>query len=415
MAWVPVVGMSVIPQRETEGERGREREGERVREREREGERRNTKAETEVLFLLIGLVLEKEQQLRFTGGIWDHARCTTSAGIMLTLPFDETHVMCEPRFGADYPRQLLPESQEKERPSNAGRSSSVMREAEDDISDREEDDREDEDDESELPKKRGPRKRKPGKDPMDRGKLRRMEANARERSRMHGLNAALESLRKVVPCYSKTQKLSKIETLRLAKNYIWALSETLSAGKRPDLLAFVQTLCKGLSQPTTNLVAGCLQLNARNFLTDHNGEVMFSGRPPYEAIYSYPGTDVNTPPGHSGSSLESGSKPFRHYSYNSAYESYFENPSPEGGSPHFDGQLSPPMNFNGIFSLKHEDPPDYAKSGHYGVRYCSASGRTALGHNSMYRVSPEGRFPYDLHVRGQSFQSQGEVNGSFHN
>ncbi|KAJ8336506.1 hypothetical protein SKAU_G00377260 [Synaphobranchus kaupii] len=132
-------------------------------------------------------------------------------------------------------------------------------------------------------KKKGPTVR------HERVKVRRQEANARERSRMHGLNDALESLRKVVPCYSKTQKLSKIETLRLAKNYIWALSETLSVGKRPDLLAFVQTLCKGLSQPTTNLVAGCLQLNARNFLTDHNGEASFTGRPAYDAVYApYP-------------------------------------------------------------------------------------------------------------------------------
>ncbi|XP_009994629.1 PREDICTED: ceramide kinase-like protein [Chaetura pelagica] len=70
-----------------------------------------------------------------------------------------------------------------------------------------------------------------------------MKANARERNRMHGLNAALDNLRKVVPCYSKTQKLSKIETLRLAKNYIWALSEILRSGKSPDLVSFVQTLC----------------------------------------------------------------------------------------------------------------------------------------------------------------------------
>ncbi|MEQ2217247.1 Neurogenic differentiation factor 6-B, partial [Xenoophorus captivus] len=340
------------------------------------------------------------------------------AGDMLTLPFEETHMMCEPRFGANYPRESLPESlqqQERQQRTTARSDPDMMREAEDDLSDREEDEREDDQDENELQKKRGPRKKRPGKEHVDRAKLRRQEANARERSRMHGLNAALESLRKVVPCYSKTQKLSKIETLRLAKNYIWALSETLNAGKRPDLLAFVQTLCKGLSQPTTNLVAGCLQLNARNFLTDHNGEVMFSGRSPYEAMYSYTGSDMNSPPGHSGGVMDANSKPFRHYSYSSAYETYFENPSPDSSSPHFDGQLSPPMSFNGIFSLKHDDPPDYGKSGHYGVRYCGASGRTALAPTSMYRVSPEARFPYDLHVRSQSFQTQGEVNGSYHN
>ncbi|TDH05869.1 hypothetical protein EPR50_G00126910 [Perca flavescens] len=359
-------------------------------------------------------MIEKKLQRRFRRAIWEHARCTLIRGNMLTLPFEEPHMMCEPRFGANYPRENLPESLEKERQHDPDRSNSDMREAEDDISDRDEDEREGDHDDNGLPKKRGPRKKRPGKE-MDRSKVRRHEANARERTRMHSLNDALESLRKVVPCYSKTQKLSKIETLRLAKNYIWALSETLSAGKRPDLLAFVQTLCKGLSQPTTNLVAGCLQLNARNFLTDHNGEVMFSGRSPYDAMYSYPGSDMNTPPGHSGSNLDSSAKPFRHYSYSGAYEPYYENPSPEGGSPHFDGQLSPPMNFNGIFSLKHDEPPDYGKSSHYGMRYCSAPGRTALAHNSMYRVSPEGRFPYDLHVRSQSFQAQGEVNGSFHN
>ena len=323
-------------------------------------------------------------------------------------------MMCEPRFGASYVRETLPESLEQERQANPDTSNPDMRETEDDISDRDEDEREDDQDENGLLKKRGPRKKKHGKEQTDRAKLRRQEANARERSRMHGLNAALESLRKVVPCYSKTQKLSKIETLRLAKNYIWALSETLSAGKRPDLLTFVQTLCKGLSQPTTNLVAGCLQLNARNFLTDHNGEVMFPGRSPYEAMYPYAGTDMNTTPGHSGSGLDAGAKPFRHYNYSGAYEPYFETQSPESGSPHFDGQLSPPMSFNGIFSLKHDDPPDYGKSGHYGMRYCGAPGRTALAHNSMYRVSQEARFPYDLHVRSQSFQPQGEVNGSFH-
>lgn len=89
-----------------------------------------------------------------------------------------------------------------------------------------------------------------------------MKANARERNRMHGLNDALESLRKVVPCYSKTQKLSKIETLRLAKNYIWALSEILRSGKAPDLMSFVQALCKGQTLPNSapaqgNYVSKC--------------------------------------------------------------------------------------------------------------------------------------------------------------
>ncbi|XP_061612463.1 neurogenic differentiation factor 2-like [Phyllopteryx taeniolatus] len=117
-------------------------------------------------------------------------------------------------------------------------------------------------------KKRGPKKRKTSAGRVERSKVRRVKANARERTRMHDLNSALDNLRKVVPCYSKTQKLSKIETLRLAKNYILALGEILRNGKRPDVVGYVQMLCKGLSQPTTNLVAGCLQLNTRNFLSE---------------------------------------------------------------------------------------------------------------------------------------------------
>ncbi|XP_049604489.1 neurogenic differentiation factor 6-B [Syngnathus scovelli] len=342
---------------------------------------------------------------------------------MLTLPFDDAHTMCEPRFGASYPRGGAPEERASPRPphhlhDDDEDDDEPCRSTGDDgaSSDR---DYEQEDGGLLLHKKRGPRKKKANKEPHDRSRMRRQEANARERSRMHGLNAALESLRKVVPCYSKTQKLSKIETLRLAKNYIWALSETLSAGKRPDLLAFVQTLCKGLSQPTTNLVAGCLQLNARNFLTDHNGEVVFSGRSPYDPLYSssaYPSSEVSAPTTGHGSSGPSdpASKPFRHYGYSGAYEPSYT--SPEAGSPHFESQLSPPVNLNGIFAFKHDEPPDYVKGGHhYGVRYCGASGRAALAHGSMYRVAPEGRYPYDLHVRGQSFQAQGELNASYHN
>ncbi|RWS30917.1 neurogenin-1-like protein [Leptotrombidium deliense] len=56
---------------------------------------------------------------------------------------------------------------------------------------------------------------------------RRVKANDRERNRMHGLNKALERLRKILPTYSEDTKLTKIETLRFAHNYIWALSETL--------------------------------------------------------------------------------------------------------------------------------------------------------------------------------------------
>lgn len=58
-------------------------------------------------------------------------------------------------------------------------------------------------------------------------KHRRMKANDRERNRMHMLNEALDRLRCVLPTYPDDAKLTKIETLRFAHNYIWALSHTL--------------------------------------------------------------------------------------------------------------------------------------------------------------------------------------------
>ncbi|XP_041717834.2 neurogenic differentiation factor 6-A [Coregonus clupeaformis] len=356
---------------------------------------------------------------------------------MLTLRFDEPAMRpgTGTQFGANFPQDCVREIKvSKQEPflkaaDTISISQTHIKTMEDELdSERDEDEREELGQEDEdvdgLPgRRRGPRKKKMTKGRVDRVKIRRQEANARERSRMHGLNDALDCLRKVVPCYSKTQKLSKIETLRLAKNYIWALSEILSTGKRPDLLAFVQALCKGLSQPTTNLVAGCLQLNARNVITDHNGEASFTGRSPFDAMYPatyHSSTEAVASSGHGSSSMDS-AKPFRPFSsYSSAYESFYESTSPECSSPQFDsGALSPPINFNGIFSLKHEEPADYGKSCHYGMRYCAAvAGRNSLGQNSMSRGSSDIRdihVPYDIHLRSQFYPMQEELNTPFHN
>ncbi|XP_043277240.1 neurogenic differentiation factor 1-like isoform X2 [Venturia canescens] len=59
--------------------------------------------------------------------------------------------------------------------------------------------------------------------------LRRLESNERERMRMHSLNDAFQSLREVIPHVSKERRLSKIETLTLAKNYIVALTDVICA------------------------------------------------------------------------------------------------------------------------------------------------------------------------------------------
>jgi hypothetical protein len=114
-----------------------------------------------------------------------------------------------------------------------------------------------------IPKKRGPKKKQMTPARVARFKVRRIKANGRERERMKGLNEQLEILRETIPCFSLSQKLSKIETLRLAKNYIEALSEMVQNDHLPDNTHFAQLLCKGLSPNTMNLVAATLCLNPR--------------------------------------------------------------------------------------------------------------------------------------------------------
>ena len=53
---------------------------------------------------------------------------------------------------------------------------------------------------------------------------RRVEANARERTRVHTISAAFDALRRAVPSYSYNQKLSKLAILRIACSYIMALA-----------------------------------------------------------------------------------------------------------------------------------------------------------------------------------------------
>ncbi|KAH0560363.1 class A basic helix-loop-helix protein 15-like [Cotesia glomerata] len=71
--------------------------------------------------------------------------------------------------------------------------------------------------------------------------LRRLESNERERMRMHSLNNAFQSLREVIPHVSKERRLSKIETLTLAKNYIVALTDVICAMRNDEQSTNVQT------------------------------------------------------------------------------------------------------------------------------------------------------------------------------
>ncbi|KAK6739928.1 hypothetical protein RB195_008423 [Necator americanus] len=97
-------------------------------------------------------------------------------------------------------------------------------------------------------------------------KMRRLKANGRERHRMHGLNNALDLLRQYVPITTQHQKLSKIETLRLARNYIYALQRMVQTGRQPTAVEYAHQLSIGLSQTTTNMLATLLQVNPRMLL-----------------------------------------------------------------------------------------------------------------------------------------------------
>lgn len=70
------------------------------------------------------------------------------------------------------------------------------------------------------------RRRRTGVNARERN-ARRIESNERERQRMHSLNDAFQSLRNVIPHVKCDRKLSKIETLTLAKNYITALTNVI--------------------------------------------------------------------------------------------------------------------------------------------------------------------------------------------
>ncbi|XP_044762056.1 uncharacterized protein LOC123319244 isoform X2 [Coccinella septempunctata] len=58
------------------------------------------------------------------------------------------------------------------------------------------------------------------------------------------------------------QKLSKIETLRLAANYISALSEMLQENQPMESERYIQILSKNLSQSTANLIANSVIKNS---------------------------------------------------------------------------------------------------------------------------------------------------------
>ncbi|XP_044739645.1 uncharacterized protein LOC123301000 isoform X2 [Chrysoperla carnea] len=83
---------------------------------------------------------------------------------------------------------------------------------------------------------------------------RRIEANARERTRVHTISAAFDTLRRAIPAYSHNQKLSKLSVLRIACSYILTLSRVAGTDYSADQ-----------SEPP---LANCVDLVSRTIQTE---------------------------------------------------------------------------------------------------------------------------------------------------
>ncbi|XP_054711238.1 protein dimmed-like [Uloborus diversus] len=106
--------------------------------------------------------------------------------------------------------------------------------------------------------------------------LRRLESNERERMRMHSLNDAFQALREVIPHVTMERKLSKIETLTLAKNYIMALTNVICEmrGEQVPYKLLAAAAASNSAEDSSSLDATDLtqqQLSARvNVLIQHH-------------------------------------------------------------------------------------------------------------------------------------------------
>ena len=103
--------------------------------------------------------------------------------------------------------------------------------------------------------------------------IKRHKANQRERQRMHSLNTALDKLRDAIPIpqcigvyghdqeYQVSQKLSKIETLRMACNYIQLLIDILRCDTKLTRIELVDRLSLKISSMTSNLLKNGLNMD----------------------------------------------------------------------------------------------------------------------------------------------------------
>lgn len=91
--------------------------------------------------------------------------------------------------------------------------------------------------------------------------IQRNAANARERARMRVLSTAFYRLKTIIPWVPRDTKLSKLDTLRLATNYISFLASTLD-GEPMDVVS------RSLQQPQ-KLVSNDFDLESKRKIIFH--------------------------------------------------------------------------------------------------------------------------------------------------
>lgn len=220
-------------------------------------------------------------------------------------------------------------------------------------------------------------------------KFRRIKANDRERQRMHLLNGALEKLRLVLPAMPQDQRLTKIETLRFAHNYIYALSQAVgviknlnsSTSTNPNPSSFKISMDGGTGSEgeepeflQCELIDGNYVVRVGNvrIVLDQEGNLV-------ETLATRPSTP-QPPQGEEGEGLEE---------YQAGYPTpfnYFESDT----IPHFGHQPPQPQNF---YSPQHHHPHTPQAHSNYGQQTPPKSSY----HHVDYHRSTTGRYHHHHH------------------
>ncbi|CAG9825216.1 unnamed protein product [Phaedon cochleariae] len=130
-------------------------------------------------------------------------------------------------------------------------------------------------------------------------RVRRIKANDRERNRMHMLNEALERLRCVLPTFPEDTKLTKIETLRFAHNYIYALSQAANdiekfSNSEEEITVNVGNVTVSISKHGNSITAKNFEQKLGNAVVTSGSITNASFMQDYnEGVVSSPGQDTS--------------------------------------------------------------------------------------------------------------------------